>query len=115
MGTSLTLTFVSAKGERFPIETEPGSSFLEVAREADIDVTATCGARGKCRGCRVKVLKGSVAPPTIMDEVQLGPDEVNEGYRLACQTRVIADTEIMLAPPRSEGGHKILGAGDAAA
>ena len=113
MVTSLTLTFVSAKGERVPIETEAGSSFLEVAREADIDVTATCGARGKCRGCRVKVLKGSVAPPTIMDEVQLGPDEVNEGYRLACQTRVIGDTEIMLAPPRSEGGHKILGAGDA--
>ncbi len=111
MSTALTIDFVTAKGGRTSVETEPGTSFLDVARAADIDVTATCGARGKCRGCRVKILKGAVPPPTIMDEVQLGPDEVHEGFRLACQTRVIADTEIMLAPPHAEGGHKILGSG----
>jgi len=112
MDNNLTLTFVTADGDRTPVKTESGTSFLDSAREVDIDVVATCGARGKCRGCRVKVLKGSVAPPTIMDEVQLGPDEVHEGFRLACQTRIIADTEIMLAPPQTEGGHQILGGGD---
>ena len=112
MGNNLTLTFVTADGDRTPVKTESGTSFLDSARAVDIDVVATCGARGKCRGCRVKVLKGSVAPPTIMDEVQLGPDEVHEGFRLACQTRIIADTEIMLAPPQTEGGHQILGGGD---
>ena len=109
MDNNLTLTFVTADGDRTPVKTESGTSFLDSARAVDIDVVATCGARGKCRGCRVKVLKGSVAPPTIMDEVQLGPDEVHEGFRLACQTRIIADTEIMLAPPQTEGGHQILG------
>ena len=82
MGTTLTITFVTAEDGRTPVETESGTSFLDTARAADIDVTATCGARGKCRGCRFKVLKGSVPPPTIMDEVQLGPDEVHEGFRL---------------------------------
>ena len=112
METTLTITFVTAEGERTPVKTESGTSFLDAARGADIDVTATCGARGKCRGCRFKVLKGNVPPPTIMDEVQLGPDEVHEGFRLACQTRVIADTDIRLAPPHTEGGHQILGAGE---
>ncbi|MFP6733822.1 MAG: ASKHA domain-containing protein [Rhodospirillales bacterium] len=112
MGATHTITFVTAEGDRTPVKTEPGTSFLDAAREAEIDVTATCGARGKCRGCRFKVLKGSVPPPTIMDEVQLGPDEVHEGFRLACQTHVIADTEIMLAPPQAEIGHQILGAGE---
>ena len=112
MDNNLTLTFVTADGDRTPVKTESGTSFLDSARAVDIDVVATCGARGKCRGCRVKVLKGSVAPPTIMDEVQLGPDEVHEGFRLACQTRIIADTDIMLAPPQTEGGHQILGGGD---
>lgn len=112
MSTALTITFVTAEGERTAVKSESGTSFLDAARSADIDVTATCGARGKCRGCRVKVLKGSVPPPTIMDEVQLGPEEVHEGFRLACQTRAIADTELMLAPPHAEGGHKILGSGD---
>ncbi len=112
MDKKLTLTFVTADGDRTPVKSESGTSFLDSARAVDIDVVATCGARGKCRGCRVKVLKGSVAPPTIMDEVQLGPDEVHEGFRLACQTRIIADTDIMLAPPQTEGGHQILGGGD---
>lgn len=112
MGKTLKVTFVTAEGDRTPVKIEPGTSFLDAARAVDIDVTATCGARGKCRGCRVKVLKGSVAPPTIMDEVQLGPDEVHEGFRLACQTKTIADTEIMLAPPQTEGGHQILGSGE---
>ncbi len=112
MGNNLTLTFVTSEGDRTPVKTESGTSFLDSARAVDIDVVATCGARGKCRGCRVKVLKGSVAPPTIMDELQLGPDEVHEGFRLACQTRIIADTDIMLAPPQTEGGHQILGGGD---
>ena len=112
METALTITFVTAEGERTPVKTESGTSFLDAARGADIDVTATCGARGKCRGCRFKVLKGNVPPPTIMDEVQLGPDEVHEGFRLACQTHVIADTDIRLAPPHTESGHQILGAGE---
>jgi len=111
MGTMHLVTFVTADGKRSAVKTETGSSFLDAARSVDIDVTATCGARGKCRGCRIKVLKGSVPPSTIMDEVQLGPDEVHEGFRLACQTRIIADTEIMLAPPMTEGGHQILGSG----
>ena len=112
METALTITFVTAEGELTPVKTESGTSFLDAARGADIDVTATCGARGKCRGCRFKVLKGNVPPPTIMDEVQLGPDEVHEGFRLACQTHVIADTDIRLAPPHTESGHQILGAGE---
>ena len=112
MSTSFTTTFVNSEGKKKPVEIEPGTTFLDAARAIDIDVVATCGARGKCRGCRVKVLKGSVPPPTIMDEVQLGPEEVHEGFRLACQTRVIADTELMLAPPQTEGGHQILGGGE---
>jgi uncharacterized 2Fe-2S/4Fe-4S cluster protein (DUF4445 family) len=108
MSNSLTITFVTPEGERTPVKAESGTTFLDVARSADIDVTATCGARGKCRGCRFKVLKGDVPPSTIMDSVQLGPDEVHEGFRLACQTRIIADTQIMLAPPQAEGGHQIL-------
>ena len=101
MSKKYTTTFVNSEGVKTPVKIEEGTTFLDVARSVDIDVVATCGARGKCRGCRVKVLKGTVAPPTIMDEVQLGPDEIHEGFRLACQTRVIEDTELLLSPPLS--------------
>src|SRR5206468_1036489 len=41
------------------------------AHDAGIDVTATCGGRGRCTSCRVKFVAGAVPPPTIGDEVQL--------------------------------------------
>ncbi len=110
MTESVTVTFVdpgSKAGEKAR-SAAPGKTFLEVAQDAGIDIDATCGSRGRCRSCRIKVLKGDVPPPTIMDEVQLGHDEVHENFRLSCQTRVIADCAVMVSPPKAEVGHQIL-------
>ncbi len=91
-----------------------GETYLDVAQRAGFDIAATCGGRGRCRSCRIKILEGDVPPPGITDQVQLGHDEVHERFRLSCQTRVIADSAILLAPPRTETGHKILAAGELA-
>lgn len=93
----------------------PGETYLEVAQRAGFEVAATCGGRGRCRSCRIKILEGDVPPPGITDQVQLGHDEVHERFRLSCQTRVIADSAILIAPPKTESGHKILAAGELAA
>ncbi|MEK9753897.1 MAG: ASKHA domain-containing protein, partial [Rhodospirillaceae bacterium] len=82
---------------------------------AGVAMEATCGARGRCRSCRVKIVKGEVPPPTIQDTVQLGHDQVRENFRLACQTKVIADSTVMPVPPKSEAGHQILAADASAA
>ena len=110
MTESVTVTFVDPgpKAGKKARSAEPGKTFLEVAQAAGIDIDATCGSRGRCRSCRIKVLKGDVPPPTIMDEVQLGHDEVHENFRLSCQTRVIADCAVMVSPPKAEVGHQIL-------
>ena len=79
---------------------------IEVARRAGIEISATCGGRGRCRSCRIKVLKGEVPPPTIMDRVQLGLEAVQEHFRLSCQTRVVDDALILVAPPNEEIGHQ---------
>ena len=85
-----------------------GQTFLRAAQDAGVDVMATCGGRGRCHSCRIKVLKGVVSPPTIMDTVQLGHDQVREGFRLSCQTVVTTDCSVMVTPPIEEGGHQIL-------
>jgi uncharacterized 2Fe-2S/4Fe-4S cluster protein (DUF4445 family) len=85
-----------------------GKTLLDAAHAAGISMEATCGARGRCRSCRVKVVSGEVPPPTIQDTVQLGHDEVRENFRLACQTKIIEDCVAMALPPRSESGHQIL-------
>lgn len=91
-----------------------GETYLDVAQRAGFDISATCGGRGRCRSCRIKILEGDAPPPGITDQVQLGHEEVHERFRLSCQTRVIADSAILLAPPRAESGHKILSAGELA-
>src|SRR5579863_8500748 len=92
-----------------------GSSILEGAFQAQVDIGATCGARGRCRSCRVKVLKGELPPPTVQDMVQLGGEALQERFRLACQTKVIGDCTVVPMPPHSESGHQILGGARAGA
>lgn len=90
------------------ISIHAGQTILEAAHAAGLDVAATCGARGRCRDCRVKILKGDVSPPTLQDTIQLGREAVHEHFRLACQTRVAGDCSVLLAPPKEERGHQIL-------
>ncbi|HUF91426.1 MAG TPA: ASKHA domain-containing protein [Candidatus Limnocylindria bacterium] len=88
-----------------------GTSILKAAHAGGVDITATCGGRGRCTSCRVKFIAGTIPPPTIMDEVQLGHDLVREGYRLACQCAVVEPLTVQVAPPIDEQAFQILGPG----
>jgi uncharacterized 2Fe-2S/4Fe-4S cluster protein (DUF4445 family) len=91
-----------------------GASILDAAHGGGVEIAATCGARGRCRSCRIKVVRGTVPPPTLQDTVQLGSEAVRDGFRLACQTKLVEDSIVMPMPLRSEAGHQILGSGKSA-
>jgi len=111
MSKTIRVTFVTADQREKTVTGNVGDSMLDLAREAGMEIDATCGSRGRCRSCRVKALSGTVPPPSVADTVQLGHDEVQERFRLSCQTKVIDDCTLLLAPPREETGHKILSTG----
>jgi uncharacterized 2Fe-2S/4Fe-4S cluster protein (DUF4445 family) len=112
MAVALTiLTDPSDPGARRTLDLAPGTSILKTAQTGGVDITATCGGRGRCTSCRVKFVAGAVPPPTIMDEVQLGPDLVREGYRLSCQCVPCDPVTVQVAPPLEELSFQILGAG----
>lgn len=114
MGGTVAVTFANpAPGgqEQKTVQAPYGASILDAARLAGVEIEATCGARGRCRSCRVKLLAGEVPPPTVQDTVQLGHEEVHERFRLGCQTRLIADCMVMSMPPKAESGHQILAGG----
>jgi uncharacterized 2Fe-2S/4Fe-4S cluster protein (DUF4445 family) len=112
MGKAYGVTFIDPDTRKTRVgQVEDGASILDAAHRAGEEVSATCGSRGRCRSCRVKIISGNVPPPTIQDGIQLGHEEVQEGFRLACQTKVIGECEVMALPPRAEAGHQIL-AGD---
>jgi uncharacterized 2Fe-2S/4Fe-4S cluster protein (DUF4445 family) len=113
MADLVNITFVDARDDVAPrsAKVERGTTLLAAAHAVGVEIEATCGERGRCRTCRVKILKGVVPPPTIQDTMQLGHDDVRENFRLACQTKVIADTQAMALPPKVEVGHQILSSG----
>ena len=55
-----------------------------------------CGGRGRCKGCKVRVLAGSL-PISEEDRRKLTPAELAGGWRLACRGRAEGDLKIELA------------------
>jgi len=45
------------------LDTKPGTTILRCAHAAGVDITATCGGRGRCTSCRVKLVAGTAPPP----------------------------------------------------
>lgn len=54
-----------------------------------------CGGRGDCGRCVVQFLKGAPLP-TGLERSRLGPEELRQGYRLACVTRPKMDCTIRI-------------------
>lgn len=102
---AVTVTF--APGSR-TVSVSKGTSLLTAAQRAGQEIVATCGARGRCRSCRVQIMAGPVPPPTLADRVQLGDSEIRERYRLACQAEAWDDLSVLVAPIFEETSFQIL-------
>jgi uncharacterized 2Fe-2S/4Fe-4S cluster protein (DUF4445 family) len=55
-----------------------------------------CGGRGRCKGCRVKVLRGEL-DITAEEKNKLNQTELDAGWRLACRHVLNGDLELELA------------------
>ncbi len=78
------------------IEVERGRLLLDAIREADIRIESICGGKGECGKCRVILNHGDVSSLSTSQKKHLSPQEIAEGYRLACQIRVLGDSEFTI-------------------
>lgn len=85
------------------IELLPLGKILQVERGLSLQeflfaegVEFPCGGKGRCKGCRIKVISGAL-PVTEEDLRCLRPEEIGQGWRLACRARVQQDLVIDLA------------------
>ncbi|MFO1498563.1 MAG: ASKHA domain-containing protein [Verrucomicrobiota bacterium] len=72
----------------------PGTALPDVL--FPLGVEFPCGGRGRCKGCRIRVLEGEM-PATADDRALLSEGELAQGWRLACRTTVTAAVTIELA------------------
>jgi uncharacterized 2Fe-2S/4Fe-4S cluster protein (DUF4445 family) len=85
------------------IELVPSNKALRVPRGTPLQdllfvhgVEFPCGGRGKCNGCRIKVISGAL-PVSSEDSQRLKPEEIAQGWRLACRAAPEGDLTIELA------------------
>lgn len=79
------------------VAVQQGSTLLEAARAAGIDLEAACNGSGTCGKCKVQLIDGAVTPLTGEERKRLRAPEIDSGYRLACVTRILGDVTVRIA------------------
>lgn len=76
------------------VELPPGSSLLEAAASAGIEMRSECGGKGLCGKCRLRIYPKEAAGEPEEKELELFlQEELAEGWRLACLCRALGELQ----------------------
>ncbi|MGD8352316.1 MAG: 2Fe-2S iron-sulfur cluster binding domain-containing protein, partial [Nitrospirota bacterium] len=74
-----------------PIPLKEGESLLHALWRREIYLTASCGGKGTCGKCKVRLLEGEAE---VRSRAKLTEEEIGSGMALACQTYPGGDVSI---------------------
>ncbi len=80
------------------LKVHQGETIWEALQKTDVELGGDCSGLGKCGKCKVKVLS-SIGPPSKEEEGLLNEEELKQGIRLACRTRIEKDLVIYIGEP----------------
>jgi len=78
-----------------PVKVPTGTLLSEAARLAGVEIGQPCGGQGRCGRCAVQITSGGVRRRST---VRLSPEDVENGWALACQTVVEGDATVLVPP-----------------
>jgi len=83
------------------IEAKKGETLLEAATDAGISINSICGGEGLCGKCRVIIRDGmqNLSLPTNAEKRALSKEDIANGFRLACQTKIEREGLIVIEIP----------------
>jgi len=74
------------------------TSLLATAQAAGVELVSLCGGIGSCDSCKVRLVKGELSPVTLEEQALFDQDELDSGFRLACQAYPQSDVVIDIPP-----------------
>ena len=83
---------------------EEGDNLLDAAANAGVYIHAFCGGEGGCGKCKVKIEQGEVS---ATQATELKSDEIEQGFRLACQSKVVSDLVVQIPETIRKDGKKL--------
>jgi uncharacterized 2Fe-2S/4Fe-4S cluster protein (DUF4445 family) len=75
-----------------------GDSLLGAAQGAGINIASICGGIGICDSCKIRLLNGNLSETTVEEIAIFTENELQTGYRLACQSYPQSDLIIEIPP-----------------
>jgi len=92
--SGLTVTF-EPDGKKARVKA--GTTVLQAAKEASVSIRSECGGRGVCGKCKGIIRSAdAVSEMSSAEKKLLSQPEIEEGYRLSCQTRILSNVVVMV-------------------
>ena len=84
------------------VEVDRGTAVLVAARTAGVQLVASCGGRGTCGSCAVRVHEGALGEPDDVEFTAMA--RLPKSVRLACRATVVGDVTVepIMKPKRVE-------------
>ena len=79
------------------VRVPPGVSVFDAASWNGLAIDSTCGGHGTCKKCKIQVLEGEV-PVSRLDVRAFTPEQLKDGWRLACVARANSNLKIDVPP-----------------
>lgn len=99
------------KKQSYQIDCDEKETILDALIRQGIQYPADCGGRGTCGKCKIKILESiekSMIDISVMDRKIFSKEELEQGYRLACQTHLKGDTTIILSANQDITGFEVI-------
>jgi uncharacterized 2Fe-2S/4Fe-4S cluster protein (DUF4445 family) len=87
-----------------------GTPVFDAASWNGIAIDSTCGGHGTCKKCKVRVVEGEL-PVSAVDPRAFTPDELNDGWRLACRAPARGELVIEVPPLQTRPKAALVGVG----
>ena len=87
-----------------------GTPVFDAASWNGIAIDSTCGGHGTCKKCKVRVVSGEL-PVSSVDPRAFTPDELNDGWRLACRAPARGELVIEVPPLQTRPKAALVGVG----
>jgi uncharacterized 2Fe-2S/4Fe-4S cluster protein (DUF4445 family) len=87
-----------------------GTTLFDAASWNGVAIDSTCGGHGTCKKCKVKVVAGN-AEISSVDPRAFSPDELRNGWRLACRAAAQEDMTIEVPPLQTRPKAALAGVG----
>jgi uncharacterized 2Fe-2S/4Fe-4S cluster protein (DUF4445 family) len=79
------------------VRVPPGVTLFDAASWNGIAIDSTCGGHGTCKKCKIRITGGQV-PASALDARAFSPDELRDGWRLACRAQADGDLQVEVPP-----------------